>query len=134
VVGLTGAILWWPGIKHWRRSLTVSWRAHFPRISWDLRSALGFWCFPFVLLWGISGIHLSLPQSFNVLFLIDRHDRFADSALFWLSQLHFGKFGLFAEIFWRLLVLVPAILAFHRCFCTLPPCLLQQPVQFEYGF
>ncbi|MGP0071359.1 MAG: PepSY domain-containing protein [Bryobacteraceae bacterium] len=54
--------------------LTVSWRAHFPRITWDLHSALGFWCLPFVLLWGISGIDLSLPQSFNVLFLIDHRD------------------------------------------------------------
>ena len=25
---LTGAVIWWPGINHWRRSLTVSWRAH----------------------------------------------------------------------------------------------------------
>jgi len=31
-------------------SLTVSWRAHFARINWDLHSALGFWCFLFVLL------------------------------------------------------------------------------------
>lgn len=62
VVGLTGAFIWWPGIKHWRRSLTVSWRAHFPRISWHLHSALGFWCLPFVLVWGISGIYLSIAS------------------------------------------------------------------------
>jgi len=113
---LTGMVIWWPGIKHWRRSLMVSWRAHFPRNSWDLHSALGFWCLPFVSLWGISGIYLSLPQSFNVLFLIDRGDRFADSALFWLSQLHFGRFGLFAEIVWSLVGLVPATLAFTGVF------------------
>lgn len=59
---LTGAAIWWPGIKHWRRSLTVSWSAHFPRISWDLHSALGFWCLPFVALWGVSGIYLAVPQ------------------------------------------------------------------------
>jgi uncharacterized iron-regulated membrane protein len=113
---LTGAVIWWPGMNHWRRSLTVSWRAHFPRISWDLQSALGFWCLPFVLLWAISGIYLSLPQSFNILFLIDRRDRVADFALFWLSQLHFGRFGVFAEIVWSLLGLVPAILAFTGVF------------------
>ncbi len=95
------------GIKHWRRSLTVSWRAHFPRISWDLHSALGFWCLRLVLLWGISGIYLSLPQSFNVLYLIDRRDRFADSALFWLSQLHFGRFGLFATVHDQLVAAPP---------------------------
>jgi uncharacterized iron-regulated membrane protein len=58
---LTGAIIWWPGINNWRRSLTVSWGAQFPRINWDLHSALGFWCFFFVVLWGISGIHFSFP-------------------------------------------------------------------------
>ena len=110
---LTGAAIWWPGIKHWRRSLTVSWSAHFPRISWDLHSALGFWCLPFVALWGVSGIYLAVPQPFNVLFLIDRNDEFTDSALFWLSQLHFGRFGgLFSEVLWSLMGLVPAVLAF----------------------
>jgi uncharacterized iron-regulated membrane protein len=114
---LTGAAIWWPGIKHWRRSLTVSWSAHFPRISWDLHSALGFWCFPFVALWGVSSIYLAVPQPFNVLFLIDRNDKFTDSALFWLSQLHFGRFGgLFSEALWSLIGLVPAVLAFTGVF------------------
>ncbi len=113
---LTGAFIWWPGIKHWRRSLTVSWRARFPRISWDLHSALGFWCLPFVLLWGISGLYLSLPQSFNLLYFIDRRDRFADSGLYLLSELHFGRFGLVAEIVWSILGVVPAILAFTGVF------------------
>src|SRR5437870_333670 len=44
---LTGGVIWWPGTKHWRRSLTVDWSAHFARINWDLHSALGFWCFIF---------------------------------------------------------------------------------------
>jgi PepSY-associated transmembrane protein len=26
---LTGAIIWWPGVKNWRRSLTVSWGRNF---------------------------------------------------------------------------------------------------------
>lgn len=36
---LTGAIIWWPGVKNWRRSLIVNWRANFARINWDLHSA-----------------------------------------------------------------------------------------------
>lgn len=46
---LTGAVIWWPGLKNWRRSLTVSWGSQFPRINWDLDSAPGFWSFLFVL-------------------------------------------------------------------------------------
>jgi uncharacterized iron-regulated membrane protein len=113
---LTGAVIWWPGIKHWKRSLTVSWGAHFPRISWDLHSALGLWCLPFVLLWGVSGIYFAIPKLFNIVYVIDPDNRFADSSLDWLSQLHFGRFGILAEIAWSLLGLVPAILAFTGVF------------------
>lgn len=42
VLCLTGAIIWWPGLAHWRRSLTVEWRASFPRVSWDVHSAFFF--------------------------------------------------------------------------------------------
>jgi uncharacterized iron-regulated membrane protein len=118
---LTGAIIWWPGIKHWRRSLTVNWRAHFARISWDLHSALGFWCFVFILVWGISGMYFSFPRPFNALFLLDPADHFTDQGLFWLSELHFGRFGWFSEALWTLLGLVPAVLAFTGFFICCRP-------------
>jgi uncharacterized iron-regulated membrane protein len=113
---LTGAIIWWPGINHWRRSLTVNWRAHFPRINWDLHSALGFWCFFFVLGWGISGIYFSFPHLFDALYLLDPADYLTSQGLFGLAQLHFGRFGWFAEALWTLLGLVPAVLAFTGFF------------------
>jgi uncharacterized iron-regulated membrane protein len=114
---LTGAIVWWPGIKHWHRSLTVNWKAHFARLMWDLHSALGFWCFLFVLLWGISGIYFAFPQTFNaVLGLFDPRDKFSDQGLLWLSDLHFGRFGWFAETLWALLGLVPAALSITGVF------------------
>lgn len=31
LLSLTGAILWWPGMKNWRRSTKIKWDAHFPR-------------------------------------------------------------------------------------------------------
>jgi uncharacterized iron-regulated membrane protein len=113
---LTGAIIWWPGVKNWRHSLTVSWGAHFARISWDLHSALGFWCFFFILLWGISGAYFAFPHLFDALLLIDPADRFADQGLFWLSRLHFGRFAWFTEALWMLLGLTPAVLAFTGVF------------------
>src|SRR6266849_104457 len=104
---LTGAVLWWPGITHWRRSLSVNWRSSFARLNWDLHSALGFWCFLFVAMWGISGAYFSFPQPFNAL---------GDLALLWLSNLHFGRFGWFAEALWTVLGLVPAVLSFTGVF------------------
>ena len=116
VLCLTGAIIWWPGIKHWRRSLTVSWGVHFARINWDLHSALGVWCFLFVLLWGVSGVYFAFPRWFDALFLVDPADRFTDQSLFWLSELHFGRFDWFTKAVWGILGLVPAVLAFTGSF------------------
>ena len=109
---LTGAVIWWPGISNWRRALTVNWRSHFGRLSWDLHSALGFWCFLFVLMWGISGFYFSFPQPINALFgFLDPGDHFTDQTLSGLSMLHFGRFGWIAEALWTFLGLVPAVLS-----------------------
>ncbi len=123
----TGAMIWWPGVKNWRRSLTVSWRSHFARINWDLHSALGFWCFPFVLLWSISGIYFAFPRLFDALFLLDPADHFTDQGLFWLAQLHFGRFGWLLEALWTWLGLVPAILAFTGVFICCRRMIFKKP-------
>jgi uncharacterized iron-regulated membrane protein len=112
VLCLTGAVVWWPGISHWRRSLAVNWRAHFARLMWDIHSALGFWCFLFISLWGISGIYFAFPEAFNAAFgLFDPDDKFTQQVLFVFSNLHFGRFTWFTEILWAMLGLVPAILS-----------------------
>src|SRR5579871_4326098 len=48
LVGISGMILWWPGIEHWRRSLTIDWKASAARLNWDLHNTLGFWFSVFV--------------------------------------------------------------------------------------
>jgi uncharacterized iron-regulated membrane protein len=112
VLAITGAVIWWPGIGDWRRALTVNWKAHFGRISWDAHSALGFWCFPFVLMWGISSLYFAFPAPFYLLSnLIDPRDRFTDAALAALSALHFGRFNGFTQMLWTFLGLVPAVLS-----------------------
>ena len=109
---LTGGVIWWPGINNWRRALIVNWRSSFPRFSWDLHSALGFWSFLFVLLWGISGLYFSFPQMFNIVSgLVDPSDKYADRILYGLSTAHFGRFGWFAEALWTLLGMIPAVLS-----------------------
>ncbi len=113
---LTGAIVWWPGMKNWRRSLTVNWSVHFPRINWDLHSAAGFWCFLFVLMWGVSGFYFVFPRPFDAFYVLDPADAHTTQSLYLLSELHFGRFGRFTEILWTLVGLVPAILAFTGFF------------------
>jgi hypothetical protein len=107
VLCFTGAIIWWPGLNHWRRSLTVSWHASFPRVSWDLHSALGFWSLLLVLLWGVSGIYFAFPGIFKGLIIVDPADRYTDNGLFLLANLHFGRFNWFTDTVWTLLGLAP---------------------------
>ncbi len=115
---ITGAVVWWPGIREWRRSLTVNWRAHFGRINWDLHSALGFWFFFFVLIWGISGFYFAFPDAVNGLldFLHPGKDVANQNILSWLSLAHFGRFGWFTEALWAVFGLIPAVLSFTGIF------------------
>jgi uncharacterized iron-regulated membrane protein len=121
LLGLTGLVIWWPGIAHWRRSLTVNWRSSFARINWDLHNLLGFWCFLFVMMWGISGIYFCFPQPFSsIVYILSREGSaklaFGDLALMSLSSAHFGRLNLWTEALWALLGLVPAVLAFTGLF------------------
>ena len=118
LLSLTGAVIWWPGIKSWRRSLTIEWRANWKRLNWDLHSAIGFWSIAFVFLWGLSGVYLAFPEQFGaVLDFFDpvrefqRESRLGDTILFWLARLHFGRFaGWPVKVLWVVLGLVPPVL------------------------
>ncbi len=98
LAALSGAVIWWPGIARWRRSLTLRRGVGWKRFMWDLHSAVGFWSFGFVLIFALSGLYLCFPASFQA--AADRIQpmttenagrRFVDSALYWLAYLHFGR-------------------------------------------
>jgi uncharacterized iron-regulated membrane protein len=118
ILGLTGAVIWWPGIDTWRRSLSFRWKTNPKGFNWTLHSALGFWSFAFFFMWAISGIYLSIPSAFSaaVDFLEplnpgSRSLRFGDQFLYWLAQAHFGRFaGVGVKIVWTVVGLTPAVL------------------------
>ena len=98
LVALTGLIIWWPGIKRWRRSLTLRRGVGWKRFNWDVHSTTGFWSFGFVLIFALSGIYLCFPEEFHA--VADRlepmtaanaGERFVDDVLYWLAFLHFGR-------------------------------------------
>jgi hypothetical protein len=63
-------------------------------------------------MWGASGFYLCFPDLTNDLFyFFDPEGKFADKTLDWLSLVHFGRFGWFAEALSTLLGLVLAILS-----------------------
>ena len=114
---LTGLIVWWPGVTRWRRSLGVKISGNWQRINWDLHSAMGFWLFLFMLLWGVSGVYLGIPEPFS--YVVDAMskpddflgDRPGDIVLLWLSRLHFGRWQSEPlRAIWAIAGLSPAIM------------------------
>jgi uncharacterized iron-regulated membrane protein len=114
---LSGAFIWWPGVKAWRRAASVKWNAAWPRFNFDLHSAAGFWFFAIIFIWAVSGIYLAIPEPFAA--VVDYvsapeellGDRTGDIVLRWLVRLHFGRWqsGTLKAV-WVLLGLVPVLL------------------------
>lgn len=121
LICLSGAYIWWPGIAHWRRSLTIDWRSSLPRLTWDLHNTLGACAFLFLAVWGLSGIYFAFPELGYPLvnadaFNTSRFIHFANAALLWFTNLHFGRFNWATEALWTLVGLIPAMLVFTGVF------------------
>jgi uncharacterized iron-regulated membrane protein len=97
-LAITGLAIWWPGIKTWRRSLTLHRGVGWKRLTWDLHSMIGIWSIGFILVFALSGVYLGMPQPFQD--LADRLEpltaanagtRIGDRVIYWLAYLHFGR-------------------------------------------
>jgi len=94
----SGLVIWWPGIKTWRRSLTLPRRVGWKRLIWHLHSMIGFWSLGFITVFAVSGAYLGIPQPFQD--FADRLEpltpanagtRIGDEVIYWLAYLHFGR-------------------------------------------
>ena len=118
---VTGAIVWWPGIARWKRSVGVKMTAGWKRFNWDLHSALGFWLFGFMVLWGVSGWYMGVPDPLTTLSerlwdpALQSGPTPGDVALEWLPRLHFGRWrqpgwGPWLKAVWAIVGVVPAVM------------------------
>jgi uncharacterized iron-regulated membrane protein len=118
VLCATGIVVWWPGVRTWRRSLTLQRGSSWKRLNWSIHSAVGFWTFLFVLMWAVSGAYLVFQEPFmNLVDYLEPLDessfepRIGDTMLAWLTRLHFGRFaGWPVKVLWVLFGLVPPVL------------------------
>lgn len=62
---LTGLVIWWPGIANWRRGLTIRAGVGWKRLTFDLHSAVGFWTFAIMFMWGVTGGYFVFPEPFR---------------------------------------------------------------------
>lgn len=114
VLILTGAVIWWPGRRHWRKSLYAT--PSMSRPLWHLHSAIGFWTFLLLLNWAFTGWYMGIPGPVESLkdWLDNDLDDFyrpGEDLMRFLTTAHFGRFGgLEIRILWTLLGLLPAVL------------------------
>ena len=62
LLNITGLVIWWPGIRNWRRALKVDFARGWRRINFDLHSAVGFWTLAIVSFWAVTGIYFAWPR------------------------------------------------------------------------
>jgi len=62
LLNATGLVIWWPGIRNWRRALKVDFARNWRRVNWDLHSAVGFWTLVIVSIWAITGMYFAWPR------------------------------------------------------------------------
>jgi uncharacterized iron-regulated membrane protein len=125
MLALTGVVIWWPGIKNWRRSLMLQRGVNWKRFTWDLHSAVGFWTGLLVFMFAFTGFYLVFQEWFTP--IIDYFQPYKDGVVYprriddmlaWLPRLHFGRFRgirasliLTLKILWVILGLAPAALS-----------------------
>lgn len=116
IVIVSGAVIWWPGRRRWRASLTVGRPTMTARFAWRVHSALGLWTLAMSLVWALTAIYFAWPAPFEATidyFDADKTDqtRPGEWLLLALVKLHFGRFGgLGVRILWVVLGLMPAVL------------------------
>lgn len=98
VVAISGIVIWWPGVKTWRRSLTLPRGVGWKRTMWHLHSAIGFWTLGFTVIFALSGIYLVIPEKVQdladwvePLTRANVRTRVTDQIIYWLAYLHFGR-------------------------------------------
>jgi uncharacterized iron-regulated membrane protein len=60
-LGLSGVVIWWPGIKRWRHGVRVRWQKGRYARDYDLHKVAGMAAIPFLLVWGLTGSSFELP-------------------------------------------------------------------------
>ena len=62
LLALTGLVVWWPGLPHWRFGFTYLWGARWPRQNYDLHKVVGFYASLLVAFVSITGAYFSFPN------------------------------------------------------------------------
>lgn len=63
VMCATGAVIWWPGRKKWRRALVIDVTRRGHRLLWEAHRAIGIWSLVLILMWAVTGFYFAFPAA-----------------------------------------------------------------------
>jgi uncharacterized iron-regulated membrane protein len=66
-IAVTGAVLWWPGTRSWRRGFVIRPKSNWKLLNWQLHNVVGLWLLPIVFMFGVVGVYAGFPQPFQAL-------------------------------------------------------------------
>lgn len=64
VLCISGAVIWWPGPKLWKRALAVNTKARWKRVNYDLHRSFGFFSALALALVFLTGVYFRFPKPF----------------------------------------------------------------------
>ena len=59
---ISGLVIWWPGLRRWRRGFQVRRRKGTYKLNYDLHNVVGIAVLPLLLMWAITGAGFELKQ------------------------------------------------------------------------
>lgn len=62
LLNATGMVIWWPGLRNWKRALKVDFKRNWRRTNFDTHVAIGFWTLLITSFWAVSGIYFGWPR------------------------------------------------------------------------
>ncbi len=65
VLCATGLVIWWPGVKAWRRGFVVDSSRDGRRVLWELHRAVGIWSVALTAMFAVTGLSLVFPNGFR---------------------------------------------------------------------
>jgi len=65
LVSISGAVVWWPGRRHWRNGVRYAFGAGWKRQNYDLHKWSGFLSAALLILLGVTGAYWTWPRHFE---------------------------------------------------------------------
>ena len=64
LLAISGIVLWWPGVRAWKRGVLIDFSLSFKRITRDSHSVVGLAALALISFWAFSGIYFAWTNQF----------------------------------------------------------------------